>query len=204
MTRVETLALFATLNDVPRWAQRLRIDGFSATMGLDAHVRRRVAVTPGVCRQRLHFALSLLHDPELLVLARTHGRRRPVGSRLHVGITARLRDQRCTVVIAAHDVPDVERHCDRAAFLHQGRVEHAQDTAPTRPALSFGKPIMRMLFFGFLFHRYAWTTCSKRLPTSLTYIDFSLPGVWAMTVMFGACQSDIGLIRDMQTGFVSL
>jgi ABC-2 type transport system permease protein len=70
---------------------------------------------------------------------------------------------------------------------------------PVLLAFSFGQPIMWMLFFGFLFHRYG---VGDSLGT-LTYIDFLLPGVCAMTVLFGASQSGIGLIRDMQTGFLS-
>jgi ABC-2 type transport system permease protein len=70
---------------------------------------------------------------------------------------------------------------------------------PVLLAFSFGQPIMWMLFFGFLFHRYG----VDAFPQTLTYVDFLLPGVCAMTVLFGASQSGIGLIRDMQTGFLS-
>ena len=69
-----------------------------------------------------------------------------------------------------------------------------------------------MLFFGFLFHRYGVDTAlqeagHKALPEAgvqdLAYIDFLAPGVSIMTVLFGASQSGIGWIRDLQTGFLS-
>jgi ABC-2 type transport system ATP-binding protein len=122
MTGVETLALFATLYGVPRSVQRRRIEKISTTFGLDAHVRRRVAVYSGGLRQRLHLALSLLHDPELLVLDEPTAALDPSGRAFMWELLRRVRDQGRTVVIATHDLLDVERHCDRVAFLHQGRV----------------------------------------------------------------------------------
>jgi ABC-2 type transport system permease protein len=67
---------------------------------------------------------------------------------------------------------------------------------PVVLAFSFVQPIMWLLFFGFLFHRFDVGLRGVR------YLDFLLPGVCAMTVLFGASQSGIGLIRDMQTGFL--
>jgi ABC-2 type transport system permease protein len=63
---------------------------------------------------------------------------------------------------------------------------------------SFVQPIMWLLFFGFLFHRFDVGPGLR----GVRYLDFLLPGVCAMTVLFGASQSGIGLIRDMQTGFL--
>ena len=63
---------------------------------------------------------------------------------------------------------------------------------------SFVQPIMWLLFFGFLFHRFDVGLGLR----GVRYLDFLLPGVCAMTVLFGASQSGIGLIRDMQTGFL--
>jgi ABC-2 type transport system permease protein len=66
-----------------------------------------------------------------------------------------------------------------------------------RPVLltfSLGQPLIWMLFFGFLFQRF---------PISgFSYLDFLAPGVSAMTVLFGASQSGIGWIRDLNTGFL--
>jgi ABC-2 type transport system permease protein len=70
-----------------------------------------------------------------------------------------------------------------------------------RPVLltfSFAQPLLWMAFFGFLFHRYALAA----LPEPVAYLDFLTPGVCAMTVLFGASQSGIGWIRDLQTGFL--
>ena len=58
--------------------------------------------------------------------------------------------------------------------------------------------ILQGLFFGFLFHRFDVGLVLR----GVRYLDFLLPGVCAMTVLFGASQSGIGLIRDMQTGFL--
>lgn len=70
-----------------------------------------------------------------------------------------------------------------------------------RPVLltfSFAQPLMWMGFFGFLFQRYR----VMDFGAEVAYLDFLTPGVCAMTVLFGASQSGIGWIRDLQTGFL--
>ena len=70
-----------------------------------------------------------------------------------------------------------------------------------RPVLltfSFAQPLMWMGFFGFLFQRYRLVGFGD----AVAYLDFLAPGVCAMTVLFGASQSGIGWVRDLQTGFL--
>ena len=67
-----------------------------------------------------------------------------------------------------------------------------------RPVLltfSLGQPLVWMLFFGFLFHRFP-------VGEGIGYLDYLAPGVSVMTVLFGASQSGIGWIRDLNTGFL--
>lgn len=68
---------------------------------------------------------------------------------------------------------------------------------PVPLTFSFAQPLMWMAFFGFLFHRFEL----GREYAALRYLDFLLPGVCAMTVLFGASQAGIELVRDLQTGF---
>lgn len=70
-----------------------------------------------------------------------------------------------------------------------------------RPVLltfSLVQPLMWMLFFGFLFQRYTL----ENMPPGIRYLDFLVPGICCMTVVFGASQAGIELIRDMQTHFL--
>jgi ABC-2 type transport system permease protein len=62
--------------------------------------------------------------------------------------------------------------------------------------LSLVQPLIWMSFFGFLFHRFPL----GQLPADVSYLQYLLPGVCGMTVLLGASQSGIALIRDMQTG----
>lgn len=66
---------------------------------------------------------------------------------------------------------------------------------PVLLSFSLAQPLVWMLFFGFLFERFA-------LDGGGRYLDFLAPGVCGMTVLFGASQSGIGWIRDLQTGFL--
>ena len=69
---------------------------------------------------------------------------------------------------------------------------------PVPLTFSFVQPLLWMLIFGFLFHRF---TLGAQY-AGLSYLDFILPGICAMTVLFGASQSGIGIVRDQQIGFL--
>ena len=64
--------------------------------------------------------------------------------------------------------------------------------------LSFLQPLIWMSFFGFLFQRFPISEGDG----TIKYIDFLLPGICGMTVLLGASQSGISIIRDSQTGFL--
>lgn len=68
---------------------------------------------------------------------------------------------------------------------------------PVTLMFSLVQPLFWMLLFGFLMQRYPLD-----LPSGLTYRSFILPGICAMTVLFGASQAGISHIRDLQTGFL--
>ena len=69
---------------------------------------------------------------------------------------------------------------------------------PVTLAFSLGQPLFWMAFFGFLMQRFPL----GELPTDVSYLSFLLPGICALTVMQGSSQSGVGLIRDLQTGFL--
>ncbi len=70
---------------------------------------------------------------------------------------------------------------------------------PVALTFSLVQPLLWMLFFGFLFQRYSL----DEMPPEIQYLDFLVPGVCSMTVLFGASQSGIELIRDMQNRFLA-
>lgn len=67
---------------------------------------------------------------------------------------------------------------------------------PVVLTFSLVQPLWWMGLFGFLFHRF------EPADPGVAYLDFLTPGICAMTVLFGASQSGIGWIRDLQTGFL--
>jgi ABC-2 type transport system permease protein len=79
-----------------------------------------------------------------------------------------------------------------------GRTWRSTARRPVTLTFSFVQPLIWVVLFGFLFQRYDVT----RTGHAVRYVDFLVPGVCAMTVLFGASQSGIGLIRDLQTGFL--
>ncbi|HVK39099.1 MAG TPA: ABC transporter permease [Candidatus Kapabacteria bacterium] len=70
---------------------------------------------------------------------------------------------------------------------------------PVPLSFSFVQPLLWLLTFGFLFDRIAQLGPEY---VGLRYFDVLLPGVCCMTVLFGASQAGINLVRDLQTGFV--
>ena len=73
-------------------------------------------------KRRLHLALALLGDPEVLFLDEPSAGLDVEGrAALHEQIR-RLREQGKTIVLASHDMAEVETLCDRLGILRDGRL----------------------------------------------------------------------------------
>jgi ABC-2 type transport system permease protein len=69
---------------------------------------------------------------------------------------------------------------------------------PVHLTFSLLQPLMWLIFFTAIMER------ATRLPLAggADYRAFLLPGIAAMTALFGASQAGVGLIRDLQTGML--
>jgi ABC-2 type transport system permease protein len=84
--------------------------------------------------------------------------------------------------------------------IFKAQVQRAWIKIRRRPvvlAFSLAQPLMWMVFFGFLFENISFEEATGR------YKDYLLPGVCAMSLLFGASQAGVNQIRDLQTGFLA-
>jgi putative ABC transport system ATP-binding protein len=124
LTVAENIALPLRLDHRP--AGRADIELAAARVGLDGgQLRRRPAELSGGQQQRAAIARALITRPDVIFADEPTGALDPHTA---IGVLRLLRGAAdgTTVVIVTHD-PQVTRFCDRAVFLHAGRVDRVLD-----------------------------------------------------------------------------
>jgi ABC-2 type transport system ATP-binding protein len=119
LTGRENLAISAAVRDK---AAQTRIDGALERVGLTARANDRVGTYSQGMRQRLGVARCLIGDPELLVLDEPTNGLDPGGIQEFRGLVRSLVDEGRTVVLSSHLLDEVEKICDHAAIVDQGRI----------------------------------------------------------------------------------
>lgn len=89
-------------------------------VGLEKENKRIRGFSRGM-KQRLGIAQALLNSPKLLICDEPTSALDPMGRKEVLDILASVK-KHTTVVFSTHILSDVERICDRIAFLHEGRV----------------------------------------------------------------------------------
>lgn len=120
MTARDFLEFAAKLFGLDARARATRIDSLLEMAGL-ATVTARIGGYSRGMKQRLGMAQALINAPRLLLLDEPTSALDPIGRREVLEMIASLRG-RTTVFFSTHILGDVERVCDTAAILHQGRV----------------------------------------------------------------------------------
>lgn len=120
MTPKEYLAMCGEITGM----RKEEITGKSAELlrlvGLEAENKRIKGFSRGM-KQRLGIAQALLNSPKLLICDEPTSALDPVGRKEVLDILSSVREH-TTVVFSTHILSDVERICDRIAFLHGGRI----------------------------------------------------------------------------------
>ena len=89
-------------------------------VGLEKENKRIKGFSRGM-KQRLGIAQALLNSPKLLICDEPTSALDPMGRKEVLDILSSVKEH-TTVVFSTHILSDVERICDRIAFLHEGKV----------------------------------------------------------------------------------
>lgn len=73
-------------------------------------------------RQRIGLAAAIMGQPELLVLDEPVSGLDPIGIRDVRTILDHLRDRGLTIILNSHLLSEVEKTCDTAAIMHNGKI----------------------------------------------------------------------------------
>jgi ABC-type multidrug transport system ATPase subunit len=122
------LVRYATLAGISDADIPLRVDEVIEKLGLAEHRDKKVKALSKGNLQRLGLAQALLRDDQILVLDEpTHGLD-PVWTQRFRGIVEDLRRPDRTILIASHNLDELQRLADRVAIIDHGRLQRVVST----------------------------------------------------------------------------
>jgi len=140
------LRLHGTLAGLTGLELEREVDGALELTGLSDRALDRVGGLSKGLAQRVGFAQALIGRPDLLLLDEPTSGLDPIGIRDARDWIRAARERGCTVLVSSHVLSEVERVCDQAAILHEGRVaaQGAID-ALARPGESLEDAFLRVV-----------------------------------------------------------
>jgi ABC-2 type transport system ATP-binding protein len=151
----QALTRFATLAAVPPADIPTRVDAVIEELGIGEHRDKKIKALSKGNLQRLGVAQALLRDEQVMILDEpTHGLD-PVWTQRFRGIVEGLRRPGRTIIIASHNLDELQRLADRVAIIDRGRLQRlvqtgydqATDTGGTyRISVAAGAPHVKELF----------------------------------------------------------
>lgn len=122
MTARQTLRMLAKASGLKKGYEQ-RIDALLERVNLAEAADRKVKGFSVGMAQRLGIAAALIHEPELLILDEPTSGMDPAGINEMRTLIRQLADRDgVTVVLASHQLAEVQKICDRVAILDKGKL----------------------------------------------------------------------------------
>jgi ABC-type multidrug transport system ATPase subunit len=122
-TTESALRRFAAMSDMPGPLAKKRVEYSMESLGLDEHRKKQIRQLSKGNLQRVGIAQALIADSDLVIFDEpTHGLD-PVWTQKFRDIVNDLRRPSRTIIIASHNLDELERLTDRVGILSQGRLQ---------------------------------------------------------------------------------
>jgi len=143
LTIRQNLTVFGMLYGVPDLADR--IEQLGEVLDLTDLLDRPTGKLSAGQKTRVSLAKSLINAPELLLLDEPTASLDPDTADWVRGRLDRYRrDRHATVLLASHNMTEVERLCERVIIMKRGRIE--DDDTPARLLARYGRPTLEEVF----------------------------------------------------------
>jgi len=143
LTVRQNLLVFGKLYGVANLAER--IDELASALELNDYLDRRTGQLSAGQKTRVALAKALINEPDLLLLDEPTASLDPDTAdwvRTHLEIFRRRRG--ATIVLASHNMGEVERLCDRVIIMRAGRIAH--DERASALVARYGRDTLEEVF----------------------------------------------------------
>ena len=143
LTVMENLTVYARLYGVRRLSERMAALG--RDLDIDAFFKRRYGSLSAGQKTRVALAKALLNEPEILLLDEPTASLDPdTADRMRGILTDYQRRRGATLLLASHNMSEVERLCDRVIMLRAGHI--VATGAPRELIHRYGRKDMEEVF----------------------------------------------------------
>lgn len=119
---IDTMIYFGRLKGLSQEEARVFSIKYLERVGLSDKAKTRLDKLSGGQQQKIQLGVTIMGDPELLILDEPTKGFDPVNRRLLMNIIEERQKAGATVVFVTHQMEEVERLCDRVVLLKDGKA----------------------------------------------------------------------------------
>lgn len=143
LTVAQNLAVYGRLYGIRNL--RMRIEELAGELELEEFLHRRYGTLSSGQRTRVSLAKSLLNRPDVLLMDEPTASLDPdTADRMRSYLAAYQRRTRATVLLASHNMQEVERLCDDVLMMKAGRI--VDQGAPRQLLVRYGRTNLEQVF----------------------------------------------------------
>jgi len=118
---LDSIIYLASLKGVDRRSAEEKADELLKQTGMLPHKGKRIEELSRGMGQIIQFIVSIIHNPELVVLDEPFAGLDPVNTELLKGMLLDLRNQGKALILSTHQMNEIEELCDRILMINHGR-----------------------------------------------------------------------------------
>jgi ABC-2 type transport system ATP-binding protein len=121
LTVLDSIIYLASLKGMDRHSAEIKADELLNQTGMLPHKGKKIEELSRGMGQIIQFIVSIIHDPELVVLDEPFAGLDPVNTELLKGMLLDLRNQGKALILSTHQMNEIEELCDRILMINHGR-----------------------------------------------------------------------------------
>jgi len=118
---LDSIVYLASLKGLDRHSATEKVNELLNQTGMSANKNKKIEELSRGMGQIIQFIVTIVHDPQLLILDEPFAGLDPVNTELLKGMLADLRNQGKAIILSTHQMNQVEELCDRILMINNGQ-----------------------------------------------------------------------------------
>jgi ABC-2 type transport system ATP-binding protein len=118
---LEMMVYLGTLKGLSHAEAQKRSLALLERLELTEHMKKKVSELSKGMQQKIQFAVTVLHDPDLIIIDEPFSGLDPVNTLVLKDLLLEFRDKGGTIVMSTHQMWQVEEMCNRLLMIHKGQ-----------------------------------------------------------------------------------